>query len=31
MGSRTGLLPAPLDVPVRGEVMGLGVVELRFD
>ncbi|EJL81257.1 2-keto-4-pentenoate hydratase [Polaromonas sp. CF318] len=30
-GSCTGMLNAPLGVPVRGEVMGVGAVELRFE
>lgn len=30
-GSCTGLLVAPVGVPVRGELAGLGAVELRFE
>ncbi|WP_431096289.1 2-keto-4-pentenoate hydratase [Polaromonas aquatica] len=30
-GSCIGLLPAPLDTTVRGEIAGVGAVELRFE
>jgi 2-keto-4-pentenoate hydratase len=30
-GSCTGLLTAPMDVTVRGDIAGVGAVELRFE